>query len=96
MEYVYSGGARVAKLENGTTTYFHQDHLSARVLTNANGAIVGELGHYPFGEMWYEKNTTTKQKFTTYDRDSETGNDAPFASRIGLRDYTTGRMYASN
>jgi len=84
-EYIYSGGARVAKLENGATTYFHQDHLSARVLTNANGAIVGELGHYPFGEKWYETGTTTKQKFTTYDRDSETGND-----------YTTGRMYASN
>ena len=49
-EYIYSGGARVAKLENGATTYFHQDHLSARVLTNGNGTVVGELGHYPFGE----------------------------------------------
>ena len=84
-EYIYSGGARVAKLENGATTYFHQDHLSARVLTNGNGTVVGELGHYPFGEKWYETGTTTKQKFTTYDRDSETGND-----------YTTGRTYASN
>ena len=83
----------MAKLENGTTTYFHQDHLSARVLTNANGTVVGELGHYPGacpersrrGEKWYETGTTTKQKFTTYERDGESGND-----------YTTGRMYASN
>ena len=71
-------------LQNGTTTYFHQDHLSTRVLTNVNGTVVGELGHYPFGEKWYETGTTTKQKFTTYELDSETGND-----------YTTGRMYAS-
>ncbi|MGH9758223.1 MAG: RHS repeat-associated core domain-containing protein, partial [Candidatus Acidiferrales bacterium] len=34
---------------------------------------------YPFGESWYETGTTTKLKFTSYERDGESGNDYALA-----------------
>jgi RHS repeat-associated protein len=36
-EYVYSGGALLAKIESGATKYYHQDHLSNRVVTDSSG-----------------------------------------------------------
>ncbi len=43
-------------------------------------------GHFPFGEMWYDSGAT-KWKFTTHERDSESGNDYAMArydvSRLG-------------
>ncbi len=74
-EYIYSGSALLAKIEGGTTQYFHQDHLSNRVVTDSTGAVVEQKGHYPFGEAWYEGATPNKLKFTSYERDSESGND---------------------
>jgi RHS repeat-associated protein len=74
-EYIYSGGALVAKIESGSTTYYHPDHLSVRLMTDSSGNVIGQQGHYPFGESWYENNTTTKWLFTTYERDAESGND---------------------
>jgi RHS repeat-associated protein len=62
-------------IEGSTTTYHHQDHFSVRVNTDSSGAVVGEQGHYPFGEFWYSSSTTTKWRFTSYERDSESGND---------------------
>lgn len=78
-EYIYSGRALLAKIESGATTYFHPDHLSNRVLTDSSGNSLGQRGHYPFGETWYESGTTTKLKFTTYERDSESTNDYALA-----------------
>jgi RHS repeat-associated protein len=69
-------------LTNSSTTYHHSDHLSVRVSTDANGNKIGEQGHYPYGESWYSANTTTKFIFTSYERDSESGND-----------YAMGRYY---
>jgi RHS repeat-associated protein len=74
-EYVYSGSTLVAKVESGATQYYHPDQLSARLMTDSTGAKIGEQGHYPFGESWYLTNTTTKWQFTSYERDSESGND---------------------
>jgi RHS repeat-associated protein len=70
-----SGGALLAKIEGGATTYYHADQLSIRMATDANGNVIAEQGHYPFGEQWYAQNTTTKWQFTSYERDSESGND---------------------
>ena len=78
-EYLYSGGALLAKVEGGTTSYYHPDHLSTRVLTDSSGTSTGSRGHYPYGETWYESGTTTKLKFTTYERDSESTNDFALA-----------------
>jgi RHS repeat-associated protein len=78
-EYIYSGGALLAKIEAGATNYYHPDQLSARVISDSSGTSVGQRGHYPYGENWFESGTTTKLKFTTYERDSESGNDYAMA-----------------
>jgi RHS repeat-associated protein len=72
-------GALLAKIEAGVTKYYHQDHLSNRVITDAGGNKIGESGHYPFGENWYESGGINKLKFTTYERDGESGNDYALA-----------------
>jgi RHS repeat-associated protein len=74
-EYIYSGGTLISTLTSSSTTYHHSDHLSVRVSTDVNGNKIGEQGHYPYGESWYSANTTTKFIFTSYERDSESGND---------------------
>lgn len=86
-EYVYSGDTLISTLSGGTTTYHHADHLSTRVTTDGNGNVVGQQGHFPFGEPWYSSNATTKFLFTSYEHDSETGLDYALArfydSRMG-------------
>ncbi len=73
-EYVYSGGALLAKIDSSGTKYYHQDHLSNRLMTDSNGNTLAQLGHYPFGESWYNA-SNDKLLFTTYERDAESGND---------------------
>ena len=63
----------------------HPDHLSIRADTDSSGTRTS--GHLPFGEAWYETGTSDKWKFTTYERDSGTG-------ETGL-DYAQFRYYAS-
>jgi RHS repeat-associated protein len=43
--------------------------------TDAQGTKIGEQGNYPFGEFWYSSSATTKWRFTSYERDAESGND---------------------
>jgi RHS repeat-associated protein len=74
-EYVYLGGQLIATLQGGTPTYHLRDHLSIRVNTNSAGTVVGEQGHYPFGEQWYATGTPSNFIFTSYQRDPESGND---------------------
>jgi len=78
-EYIYAAAQLVATLAGATTNYHHADHLSARVNTDSTGAVVGQQGHFPFGESWYNTSTTTKWQFTTYERDAESGNDYAMA-----------------
>jgi RHS repeat-associated protein len=92
-EYIYGGDKLLATISSGTTTFHHTDHTSVRVSTDGTtgsstyGKVVGEQGHYPYGEAWYLSNTTTKKLFTTYERDPETGLDYAMArfydSRVG-------------
>jgi RHS repeat-associated protein len=84
-EYVFSGGQRLTTLTSSTTTYHHADHLSVRLNTDSNGNKIGEQGHYPYGEAWYTANTTTKFIFTSYERDSESGNDYAMARYYHVR-----------
>jgi RHS repeat-associated protein len=78
-EYIYSGAELVATLSGASTTYHHADHLSNRVSTDSTGTAVRAFGHFPFGESWYETGTASKLKFTSYERDSESGNDYAIA-----------------
>jgi RHS repeat-associated protein len=84
-EYIYSGSQLLATISGGTTTYHHPDQLSVRVSTDANGNVTRTFGHFPFGEVWYETGTASKWKFSTYERDTESGND-----------YAMARFYRSN
>lgn len=87
-EYIYAAGRLLAKIESGGTQYYHQDHLSVRLMTDSTGNKIGEQGHFPFGESWYQANTTTKWMFTSYERDQDSGNNS------GL-DYALARFYDS-
>jgi RHS repeat-associated protein len=78
-EYIYAGSQLVATIQGTNITYHQSDHLSVRVTTDASGNKIGEQGHYPYGETWYTSNTTSKFIFTSYERDSESGNDYAMA-----------------
>ena len=73
-EYIYGGSALLAKIDSSGTKYYHQDHLSNRLVTSSTGATLEQMGHFPFGESWYNA-TGDKLLFTTYERDAESGND---------------------
>jgi RHS repeat-associated protein len=85
-EYIYSGTALLAKIDSSGTKYYHQDHLSNRMVTDSSGNTFAEMGHFPYGEKWYNA-TNDKLLFTTYERDAESGNDYAQArynvSRLG-------------
>jgi RHS repeat-associated protein len=74
-EYIYAGSQLLATITSSTTSYHIADHLSPRLTTDSNGVITGQQAHFPFGEDWYASSSTTKFKFTSYERDSESGND---------------------
>ena len=71
-EYVYAGSTLLATIAGTSTTYHHPDHLSNRAETDGNGNLVRSFGHFPYGEVWYE-NSSDPMKFTSYARDSGTG-----------------------
>jgi RHS repeat-associated protein len=77
-EYVYSGATLLAKIDSSGTKYYHRDHLSNRLVTDSSGNALESLGHFPFGESWYNS-TNDKLLFTTYERDAESGNDFAMA-----------------
>jgi len=86
-EYVYSGGLLASiDASTGAVTYRMNDHLSARLETDASGAVVRTFGHYPYGETWYETGLS-KWKFTSYERDGESqldyANYRSYAPRLG-------------
>ena len=74
-EYVYSGSQLLATITGGTPKFHIRDHLSTRVTADTNGGNRIEQGHLPFGEQWYQGSGSSKWKFTSYERDSESGND---------------------
>src|SRR5205085_1991899 len=85
-EYIYSGASLLAKIDSSATKYYHQDQLSNRLVTDSSGNTAAQLGHFPFGESWYNA-SNDKLLFTSYERDSESGNDFALAryyvSRLG-------------
>ncbi|MEW6128915.1 MAG: RHS repeat-associated core domain-containing protein [Acidobacteriota bacterium] len=81
--YINTGSKLIAKIENGNTRYFLSDRLSARVVLDASGTVVGRQAHLPFGEELGVSGESDKHRFTSYERDSE----------IGL-DYAVNRYYS--
>ena len=86
-EYIYAGSQLLATIDSSGTKYHMNDHLSPRLTTDSGGNKIGEQGHYPFGDSWYSQSTTTKWQFTSYEHDSESGNDyammRSYVNRVG-------------
>jgi RHS repeat-associated protein len=87
-EYVVGSSGLLAMFSGGATTYYHQDHLSVRLTTDANGNILTQEGHFPYGEQWYQSGAANKLFFTSYDRDSESGLDYALARYYDSRTGT--------
>jgi RHS repeat-associated protein len=85
-EHVYAGSQLLVTIAGTNKTYHHPDHLSNRAETDASGNLVRSAGYLPFGDVWYET-ATDPLKFTTYTRDTATG-------ETGL-DYGIFRYYNS-
>jgi RHS repeat-associated protein len=79
VEYVYFNGRRIAQRDvaGGNTHYYLTDHIgSARVVTNAAGAIVEESDFYPFGTERVVTDTMNNTiKFAGMERDTESALD---------------------
>jgi RHS repeat-associated protein len=93
VEYIYNpaGGGLLAMISNGAITYYHQDHLSVRLTTDANGNVLTQQGTYPFGEPWYSSSNLAPGDnwvFTNYDRDQESGLDYALARYYDSRTGT--------
>ncbi len=91
-EYLYNGAGDttglLAMIANGAMTYYHQDHLSVRLTTDANGNILSQQGSYPYGESWYQSGAANKFVFTSYSRDAESGLDYALARYYDSRTGT--------
>ena len=63
------------QVNNGSTSYFHQDHLgSTTVLTDGNGAAEEHNSYRPFGALQTHTGTTdVAYKYTGQERDKSTG-----------------------
>ena len=88
-EYVFFGGERVARKDfpSNAVSYYFSDHLkTASVITDAAGTIKAESDYYPWGgELQFVNNDSNHYKFTSKERDSETGLDY-----FGARYYSNG------
>ncbi len=83
-EYIYAKGRMIAREGGSGRVFFLYDRLSARAtITDGQGNIQGRQSHLPFGEELNATGTTDKHRFTSYERDSETGTD-----------YAVNRQYA--
>jgi len=87
-EYIHGASGLLAMISGGATTYYHQDHLSVRLTTDANGNILTQQGHFPFGEPWYQSGANNKFEFTSYQRDSVSGLDYALARYYDSRTGT--------
>ncbi len=74
-EYVYLNGQPLAKIENNSMYFYHNDHLgSPMMMTNSSASTVWEGEFLPFGEEYYVSGSITNNlRFPGQYYDSETG-----------------------
>jgi RHS repeat-associated protein len=88
-EYVFFAGGRVARKDfpGNTVSYYFSDHLkTASVNTDSAGNIKEDEDYYPWGgELQLVNNDSNHYKFTSKERDSESGLDW----------FSPGRHYSS-
>ena len=67
--HIFAGNQRIAEVTNGTTRYFHNDHLgSPRRVTNSSGVQTAAIATKPFGEP-HATSALTSYMFTGKDLD---------------------------
>ncbi|HKD79393.1 MAG TPA: RHS repeat-associated core domain-containing protein [Candidatus Angelobacter sp.] len=78
-EYMFFAGERVARKDfpGNTVAYYFSDHLkTASAVTDVAGVIKSDSDYYPWGgELQFVANDSNHYKFTSKERDSETGLD---------------------
>lgn len=83
-EYVYGASGLLATVDSSGVKYITPDHLgSTRVVTDGANAVTSRHDYFPFGEEIGALNRPApgygqagpRQKFTSYERDVETGLD---------------------
>lgn len=91
-EYIFFAGRRVAQSipSSSTVHYSFADHLgSTRVVTDATGTACFQADYLPYGQENTPAGATntcsTSYKFTSYERDAETGLDYAFARYYNQR-----------
>ncbi len=74
-EYVYLNGSPLAKIENNSIYFYHNDHLGApMMMTDSSGSTVWQGEYLPFGEEYSVSGTVTNNlRFPGQYYDSETG-----------------------
>jgi RHS repeat-associated protein len=75
VQYLSADSGMIGKVEGGATRYFLSDRLSARLVLDVSGNVVGREAHLPFGEEIAASGEQDKHHFTSYERDTETGID---------------------
>jgi RHS repeat-associated protein len=84
---------QVASQQDAKVSYLTSDHLgSPRINTDANGQVIARHDYQPFGEEIQRANygaDSTRQKFTSYERDNES--DLDFAE-ARYHNYNLGRF----
>ncbi len=66
----------IALLPLTATTYYQGDHLgTSRKLLSSNGYPIWEGTFLPFGQEWNPQTNTNRYKFTSKERDGESGLD---------------------
>jgi RHS repeat-associated protein len=78
--YVWEGSKVIVEYSNapagaGGARFYHPDRLSKRIITDGSGAVKGEMDNLPFGENGGGVGESEKHRFTSYERDAETGSD---------------------
>lgn len=103
VEHVNTARGVLARIEAGVTRYVLADRLSTRAITDTGGVVVGRRGHLPFGEEIGVVGEADGRKFTSYERDGETGIDyainrgySPHIGRFLQADPHRSRSYVAN
>jgi RHS repeat-associated protein len=93
--YVWEGSNVIAEYGNapagsGGTRFYHPDRLSNRLITDGTGLVKGTMDNLPFGEDAVTgTGESEKHRFTSYERDTETGSDYAVNRQ---HEYSTGRF----
>jgi|GEM_PF-6752391 len=74
--YIFAGNTRIARNFQGSTIYYHPDHLgSTAIATDDYGNTVEDIYYYPFGETRLDSKPSggMTHKYTGQELDYETG-----------------------